>query len=85
MKGLGFEPRDREREKARGELIFQFYSKRVRAERQSNHNSKAMEKVQILQLELPKALDDRGGESVSAREIGSSFSVSASTYSFESA
>jgi hypothetical protein len=24
MKGLGFEPRDREREKARGELIFQF-------------------------------------------------------------
>jgi len=32
MKGLGFEPRDREREKARGELIFQFYSKRVRGE-----------------------------------------------------
>jgi hypothetical protein len=61
MKGLGFEPRDREREKARGELIFQFYSKRVRAERQSNHNSKAMVPVQILQLELPKALDDRGG------------------------
>lgn len=54
MKGLGFEPRDREREKARGELIFQFYSKRVRAERQSNHNSKAMVQVQILQLELPK-------------------------------
>lgn len=24
MKGFGFEPRDREREKARGELIFQF-------------------------------------------------------------
>jgi len=62
MKGLGFEPRDREREKARGELIFQFYSKRVRAERQSNHNSKAMVPVQILQLELPKALDDRGGQ-----------------------
>lgn len=36
-------------------------------------------------LPAAKALDDRGGESVSAREIGSSFSVSASTYSFESA
>ena len=39
MKGLGFEPRDREREKARGELIFQFYSKRVRASIQSQFES----------------------------------------------
>lgn len=39
MKGLGFEPRDREREKARGELIFQFYSKRSRASIQSQFES----------------------------------------------
>ena len=78
MKGLGFEPRDREREKARGELIFQFYSKGVRAERQSNHNSKAMVQAQILQLEH----ESLGEEEQSNSTIGRGTTTSYHSYSF---